>query len=361
MREKLDLNEFYSSVYDIKIDKDFDELKSLVLGLLDIDYEFITVQYLEKFLIISNDIKLYINKLKTYFYLKFYLNTKIKIAGKKIKILSKIEEDFYAENARIAKKLTKEMINDYALKSNYVLIHKEYLLDLIKKYSHTPYSYNEKLEQNYQKLLSQNKIEIFGREYPINLSSYDFISDYKLSAIHEEYEAKRENLMQNIGEEFAKILVEIKKETICYAKSYSKDSPLKMSTDFSNFDIGILNNLIDCIEKNKEIINEILGKYQKFTENKKISKKEIKNILLKAFNSFDETFGELFKNIINNNYIDLSNRKNKILGACHLKVLCLKQSRIIAHSYGNLKEIFQIAHEVGHAYHNSFVMKKTLL
>jgi oligoendopeptidase F len=79
---------------------------------------------------------------------------------------------------------------------------------------------------------------------------------------------------------------------------------------------------------------------------------EAKDFIIANFRKFTPDLAEFAGVAFDNHWIDAEQRDGKRGGAFCMGVIGVKESRILANFDGSLDQVFTIAHELGHAYHN---------
>jgi pepF/M3 family oligoendopeptidase len=79
---------------------------------------------------------------------------------------------------------------------------------------------------------------------------------------------------------------------------------------------------------------------------------EAREFLLGQFARFSDRLAQLARRAFDERWIDAEPRKGKRGGAFCMEVPGLEESRILANFDGSLDQIFTLAHELGHAFHN---------
>ncbi|MCK4724681.1 MAG: hypothetical protein KAT29_02710, partial [Anaerolineales bacterium] len=87
------------------------------------------------------------------------------------------------------------------------------------------------------------------------------------------------------------------------------------------------------------------------------------DFILKHFAEFSPELHDSAKTAFENNWIDAEQRDGKRGGAFCMPVFGVKESRVLCNFDGSLDQVFTIAHELGHAFHNycAFKAGKTIL
>lgn len=355
MINKLSLDNLYSSFTSEEITEDIYKINIYITEIKKLIHKNININELEAFLHISNNISLLIDKLFAFSRLHLYINTNNSDAIVLLKRIEETESIFKQAQLAFIKCLSKDSIEDFSSTSSYITEHKYYIYQLMNNNGFI--ISNSKSEQEYNKLISDNVINIDNKNYPVNYTRFDFLNNNEIKIIEKKYFKIRDNLFNNKKSIYSDLLYNIKKETINLSTSLCYSSPLEMSLSLSGLNFTILNSLINSIEENKKVLTRyLINDFSNLSNNKTYSIEEAKNIIIGSFSKFDKSLANLADSMFENKYLDLSNYKNKIIGSCHLKILSLKESRIIGHFNGKIKDIFQIAHELGHAYQNNLIM-----
>lgn len=87
------------------------------------------------------------------------------------------------------------------------------------------------------------------------------------------------------------------------------------------------------------------------TESKTYTWQEAGELIVKAFNRFDPAFGKFAREALDKHWVESEVREGKRPGGFCTSSILLGQSRIFMTFQGNLGDVFTLAHELGHAYH----------
>ncbi|HZW03574.1 MAG TPA: M3 family metallopeptidase, partial [Anaerolineaceae bacterium] len=79
---------------------------------------------------------------------------------------------------------------------------------------------------------------------------------------------------------------------------------------------------------------------------------DARDYVLEHFNSFSPDLADFARQAFDRNWIDAEQRKGKVAGAFCMSVPRVKESRVLTNFDGSLDQVFTIAHELGHGYHN---------
>lgn len=82
------------------------------------------------------------------------------------------------------------------------------------------------------------------------------------------------------------------------------------------------------------------------------SYEEAKQYVIDNFNSFSKELGDFAANAFAKNWIDVYPRKGKVSGAFCAGVKCLEESRIMLNFDNSLNDVYTLAHELGHGFHD---------
>ncbi len=96
-------------------------------------------------------------------------------------------------------------------------------------------------------------------------------------------------------------------------------------------------------------------------EVKKYSFDEAKELVLTIFKSFDEELYNMGVRAFRENWIDVEPKVGKRNGAFCSGCPSVKQSRILMNFTGSLDNVFTMAHELGHAFHNEQMFRTSVL
>jgi len=227
-------------------------------------------------------------------------------------------------------------------------------------------------EKQWEQLSSNLLVEIEkdGKQQKLPLSAvrnlaYDVNSDLRKNAYESELKA-----YEKIETSAAFSLNGIKGEVITLSKMRGFASPLEMTLEASRTDKEILDAMFSAIKENITEIQkyflkkaEILGHknglpfYDLFApidkNDIKFTYKEAKNFVIENFSNFSEKLGNFAKNAFEKNWIDVMPKKGKVGGAFCEGIHSIKESRILTNFTGSLNDAITLAHELGHAYHDS--------
>ena len=176
---------------------------------------------------------------------------------------------------------------------------------------------------------------------------------------------------------FAASLNGVKGTTITLDKARGYESPLERALKQSRIEPEVLTALINTLEKNlpmfrgylkakaKALKLESCAFYDLFapvgTGGKSYTFPEARAFIIKQFSLFSEEMGIFAEKAFSSNWIDAEPRKGKVGGAYDTSFPLAQQSRILSNFDGSFNGLSTLAHELGHAYHDSVVLSQSHL
>ncbi|MFX1316592.1 MAG: M3 family metallopeptidase [Promethearchaeota archaeon] len=147
------------------------------------------------------------------------------------------------------------------------------------------------------------------------------------------------------------------------------DNPMHSSLIINDTTQEIIENLMTAVEKNVNIYQRYMKLKAKLlklpklnyadvlaplleTPDKKFSWQEAKSLVLEAYNNFDEKLTNYARDMFERNHIDASIRKGKRNGAYCASWYKGKTAFILMSYAGQMREIYTLIHELGHAIHS---------
>ncbi len=176
---------------------------------------------------------------------------------------------------------------------------------------------------------------------------------------------------------FAAALNGVKGTTITLDKARGYASPLSRSLEQSRIEPEVLSSLITTIEKNLPMFRGYLKTkakalglqscafYDLFapvgTGGRSYTFAEARAFIIRQFSLFSDDMGAFAEKAFANNWIDAEPRKGKVGGAYDTSFPLAQQSRILSNFDGSFNGLSTLAHELGHAYHDSVVLQQSNL
>jgi pepF/M3 family oligoendopeptidase len=232
----------------------------------------------------------------------------------------------------------------------------------------------EAFERLQEALISRTVIDYKGEMKTVTeLRNMAFSEDRE---IRKEAFKKEVQLLKNNEIAYAAALNGVKGATITLDEIHSYD-PLKRSLIQSRIDEKIIHALISTLEKNLPLFRKYLNKkaemlnldhlafYDIFApigeDVKRYEFEDAKAFILDKFYGFSKEMGDFAKKAFDNNWIDAEPRKNKVGGAYDVGFPDAGVSRILCNFDYSYNGLSTLAHELGHAYHDSVVLPQSHL
>lgn len=96
-------------------------------------------------------------------------------------------------------------------------------------------------------------------------------------------------------------------------------------------------------------------------ETQVIPYEQAKELVLESFYSFSKEYGDIAKLFFDNNWVDVANREGKRGGAFCSFVTPDLHPYVFMNYHGSVREVFTLAHELGHAIHAYLMRKQSYL
>lgn len=241
-----------------------------------------------------------------------------------------------------------------------------------------------KLSLKEEKILLKTSVNgalAFGRLFDESFANFDFKMGKEILK-EEEILAKfgdpNREIRKKSAKEFSKILKK-NSHLLCFIYNQIK-SNLKTKKEIRNYEFSedlmheynqisksSVDSLIEATENSFEISQkyyakkrEILGfdklfDYDRYApilqDEKKYSFEEANDLVLKAFYEFDKDFGDIAKMAFENGWIDSHPKQNKRSGAFAHPSVKSSHPFVLLNYTQNRRDVFTIAHELGHAIH----------
>lgn len=235
---------------------------------------------------------------------------------------------------------------------NYWQILKKYQYSVIKK------TLNKKIELNQQKLY----ISKFLRQHLIFIKKTD---NFVPSSALLEYSLEYNRLMKNYTgfdereiKDLENLLTAIKKEQINFFAPKTSHLNNNNILKYIGLSKNVVNKLTNFILTDNVVCREYISsnckKVKKFNDIfgytffQKCTSKEVKMSVKNIFKDLFPEFSTTLEHFFQNSYIEI--KKNRLLRGWHIGCPTLKQSRILLSSQNTVIDIFNLSHELGHAY-----------
>lgn len=163
----------------------------------------------------------------------------------------------------------------------------------------------------------------------------------------------------------------VKGTVLLLEKRRGWDNPLDRSIFTSRITAKTLDALISALEDSRPMFQDYMRTKAKLLgiekmdfydlfapvgkSAKKYSYEEAKKLVFDSYNAFSPEAGAFIQNAFDNNWIDVGPRKGKVGGAYDTAFPLAKESRILTNFDYSYDSVSTLAHELGHAFHDSRV------
>lgn len=163
----------------------------------------------------------------------------------------------------------------------------------------------------------------------------------------------------------------VKGTVLLLEKKRGWNSPLERSIFTSRITEKTLDALISALEDSRPMFQDYMRTKAKLLGIEKMdfydlfapvgksaksySYEEAKKLVYDSYNAFSPEAGAFIKNAFDNNWIDAGPRKGKVGGAYDTAFPLVKESRILTNFDYSYDSVSTLAHELGHAFHDSRV------
>jgi oligoendopeptidase F len=213
----------------------------------------------------------------------------------------------------------------------------------------------------------KHKVKGATREYTIaELKSLNNDKDVRVRKAA--FEAERELLTRH-QDSFAAAMNSIKGQVNEVAKKRGWESGLSQALFINSISSKSLEAMQQACQESFPVFRRYLKAKAKFMGQKKLAWhdlfaplstgkvkdydwKEAQAFILEHFRSYSDTLADFAKRTFDEQWHDVPPRKGKAGGAFCAKVPGRKESRLMHNFTGSLDDVFTLAHELGHAYHN---------
>lgn len=389
------LKEIYESIDSQKFKNDFDKYKEEINKInkwadKNLNGDENITKKLEEYIILKNRIGYY-SMLDIYLNLSQSVDTSNEKYSKLIDILNEYESEIIKSEIKFIRFLKYINNLDEIINNSNVLKQHSYFLKSMKEKSKYMLSSEEEYiitkmkntgsamwKKMWEQLTSNLmvSININNKEEVLPLSvirNYAYSDDVCIRKKAYDSELKS---YEKIDTACSYALNNIKGEVITVSKLKGYSSVLEMTLIDSRLDKKIIDIMFNEIDKNIDILQkyfikkaEILGHknglpfYDLFApvckNNLKFTYEQAQKFIIENFYNFSSKLGKFAENAFKNNWIDVSPKAGKMGGAFCESVHPIKQSRILTNFSGSFNDVVTIAHELGHAYHDSCLYDET--
>lgn len=394
MSEKWNLDNIYKSIDSLEFKADIENYEKSVEGLniwaenslKDFKNQLENIEY---YIENKNNI-LALNKLSLYVNLSLSVDT---TNGRLLKIMDRLEEigskssihevlfKKYLENVNIDELCTKsELIKEHFFILNEIKSSAKYSLSKDKEEMAAAMKATGSVmwQKLWEQLTSTLEVDIEleneKKQLPLAIvRNYSYSKSAKIRKIA--YCAEL-NSYDKIVKSVSFSLNGIKGEVITLSKMRGYKSVLEMTAIESRLDIEIINTMFSVMKeylpdfrryfkKKAEILGHKNGLpfYDLFAPignaELKFTYDDAKKFIVDNFSDFSYKLGEFAKNAFENHWVDVYPENGKVGGAFCEAIHSIKESRILTNFTGSFNDVVTIAHELGHAYHDSCLYEES--
>ncbi len=177
-----------------------------------------------------------------------------------------------------------------------------------------------------------------------------------------------------LNEIYRNLILDWKNENLGLRKFSKPITPRNISNDVSYKSI---NSLLEVTKKNKGLFQEYfklkakickiknMSRYDIYTQyktkDKKHSYEESKKLVLVAYKSYSEEMYNYAKKMFDLKHIEPLARKNKMSGAYCMMITPKIEPYVLLNHTGDLRDVFTMAHELGHSIHDQLASNHSIL
>ena len=219
-----------------------------------------------------------------------------------------------------------------------------------------------------------------------NIKGKELNSASALNLLSDHDETTRKNAAENIEtvfksevKTFTFITNTLAKDKTTNDKWRNYSSPVESRNLSNNVENEVVEALSDCVTSNYKKIShryyEIKSKIFKKDQldywdrnapypnspNTLIKWEEAKDIVLRSYSNFDETFKDIVLLFFQNNWIDAEIKSGKSPGAFAASTIPSVHPYILTNFHGKTRDVMTLAHELGHGCHQYLSSKQGLL
>lgn len=229
-------------------------------------------------------------------------------------------------------------------------------------------------EDHYEKLLHRLQVPVIFEEKTANLTINEAIIQSMLDQNREKRKATAqalEHVCHTNAEPFASIFNQFAGFRLDTYKLRGYKDTQKELYKKNRIDKKSVTSMMNAIHQNQAPIQRFFRRKAQlmgleklsyfdihvpyFTSKSKLPYETVSDIIKKQFHTFSKKFGELADRAFEEKWIDAESRKNKAFGAFCASMPIEDESRILLSFKGDYQDVVTLAHELGHAYHNSIL------
>ena len=229
----------------------------------------------------------------------------------------------------------------------------------------------------FEEHINDLKFEINGKEHNSS-DALNLLSDHD-EDIRKKAALSIENVFQSNVKTFTFITNTLAKDKITNDKWRNYSSPVESRNLANNVEGEVVDALSKSVTSNYknishryyEIKSKLFNKQQldywdrnapyQNSPRKKILWKEAKDIVLRSYANFDQSFKDIILLFFQNNWIDAELKSGKSPGAFAASTIPSIHPYILTNFHGKTRDVMTLAHELGHGCHQYLSSKQGLL
>ena len=229
----------------------------------------------------------------------------------------------------------------------------------------------------FEELINDLKFEINGKEHNSS-DALNLLSDHD-EDVRKKAASSIENVFQSNVKTFTFITNTLAKDKITNDKWRNYSSPVESRNLANNVEGGVVDALSKSVTSNYknishryyEIKSKLFNKQQldywdrnapyPNSPRKKIQWEEAKDIVLRSYGNFDQSFRDIVLLFFQNNWIDAELKSGKSPGAFAASTIPSIHPYILTNFHGKTRDVMTLAHELGHGCHQYLSSKQGLL
>lgn len=170
----------------------------------------------------------------------------------------------------------------------------------------------------------------------------------------------------------------VKGEALILCKARGFESPLEMSLFDARIERETLDIMFDVVKENRHKFSAYLRKkaallghdgplpfYDLYAPmghfDIHYTPEEARSYIIRDFGAFSQDMGDFARKAFDNGWVDMEPREGKVSGMFCCNLHAMKESRIFINYSGSYYDYVNIAHELGHAYHNEKLNRQSIL
>ena len=384
------LNQFYESIEDNQINKDFKNLftksknfqnkyrgnlnlldrKSLINSLEEYEKIEEIIQKIQSFAYLTYCTDQLLDKIKKFYQeveekisnveknLIFYGIELNKLSSKKLEFFSNSKYDSWIQNHKKFKKFQKTEDNEKLLMEKSITSTSAWIKFFDQSMARLKFKYNQKYitETEILNLLSaidskvrKKAAKVFGETLKENIFNFSFI----LNTISKDLDIDKNIRGFEFSESSRHLSNQIEKSDVDSLVQTATNNYSEISHRYYKYKAKFFGSKkLNYWDRNAPYPNQ---------KESKISWNEAKNIVVNAYSEFDDRFGKIANLFFENSWIHAQVKKGKTSGAFSHPTVPNCHPCILLNYQGKIRDVMTLAHELGHGIHQYLANKNGIL